>query len=64
MLALLSIRRGVARVWAGSVPPCPGPARADGYRAKQFNAVVETNTPAIRLGRSSGFQILAAAIEM
>jgi len=25
-------------------------ARADGYRAMQFNAVVETNTPAIRVG--------------
>jgi L-amino acid N-acyltransferase YncA len=34
-------------------------ARADGYRAMQFNAVVETNTPAIRLWRSFGFQILA-----
>jgi L-amino acid N-acyltransferase YncA len=34
-------------------------ARADGYRAMQFNAVVETNTAAIRLWRSFGFQILA-----
>ena len=34
-------------------------ARADGYRAMQFNAVVETNTSAIRLWRSFGFQILA-----
>jgi hypothetical protein len=38
-------------------------ARADGYRAMQFNAVVETNTPAIRLWRSFGFQILATAPE-
>jgi ribosomal protein S18 acetylase RimI-like enzyme len=38
-------------------------ARADGYRAMQFNAVVETNTPAIRLWRSSGFQILATVPE-
>ena len=38
-------------------------ARADGYRAMQFNAVVETNTPAIRLWRSVGFQILATAPE-
>ena len=38
-------------------------ARADGYRAMQFNAVVETNTPAIRLWRSVGFQILATVPE-
>ena len=38
-------------------------ARADGYRAMQLNAVVETNTPAIRLWRSFGFQILATAPE-
>jgi ribosomal protein S18 acetylase RimI-like enzyme len=34
-------------------------ARADGYRAMQFNAVVETNTPAVRLWRSLGFEVLA-----
>lgn len=33
-------------------------AREDGYRAMQFNAVVETNTPAVRLWRSFGFQTL------
>ena len=38
-------------------------ARSDGYRAMQFNAVVETNTPAIRLWRSCGFQILATVPE-
>jgi L-amino acid N-acyltransferase YncA len=38
-------------------------ARADGYRAMQFNAVVETNTPAIRLWRSVGFQILVTVPE-
>lgn len=38
-------------------------ARADGYRAMQFNAVVETNTPAIRLWRSFGFHILATVPE-
>jgi GNAT superfamily N-acetyltransferase len=38
-------------------------ARADGYRAMQFNAVVETNTPAVRLWRSLGFQILATVPE-
>jgi GNAT superfamily N-acetyltransferase len=34
-------------------------ARSDGYRAMQFNAVVETNTPAVRLWRSFGFDVLA-----
>ena len=34
-------------------------ARADGYRAMQFNAVVESNTAAVRLYRSFGFQVLA-----
>ena len=38
-------------------------ARADGYRAMQFNAVVETNTPAIRLWSSFGFQVLATVPE-
>lgn len=38
-------------------------ARADGYRAMQFNSVVETNTPAIQLWRSFGFQILATVPE-
>jgi len=34
-------------------------ARADGYRAMQFNAVVECNTPAVRLWRALGFEVLA-----
>ena len=38
-------------------------ARADGYRAMQFNAVVETNTPAIRLWRTLGFEVLATVPE-
>lgn len=33
-------------------------ARAQGYRAMQFNAVVSTNTAAVRLWRSLGFTIL------
>jgi L-amino acid N-acyltransferase YncA len=33
-------------------------ARERGYRAIQFNAVVETNTPAVRLWRSLGFETL------
>ncbi|MFC7328702.1 GNAT family N-acetyltransferase [Marinactinospora rubrisoli] len=38
-------------------------ARADGYRAIQFNAVVETNTGAVALWRSLGFEILATVPE-
>ena len=38
-------------------------ARADGYRAMQFNAVVETNTRAVALWRSLGFDILATVPE-
>lgn len=33
-------------------------ARAAGYRVMQFNAVVETNVPAVRLYRSLGFEVL------
>ena len=33
-------------------------ARASGFRAIQFNAVVETNTRAVRLWRSLGFEIV------
>jgi L-amino acid N-acyltransferase YncA len=38
-------------------------ARADGYRAIQFNAVVETNTAAVALWRALGFEILATIPE-
>ena len=38
-------------------------ARADGYRAMQFNAVVETNDGAVRLWRSLGFSILTTVPE-
>ena len=38
-------------------------ARADGYRAMQFNEVVETNTAAVRLWRSLGFEVLATLPE-
>jgi ribosomal protein S18 acetylase RimI-like enzyme len=51
---------GVGRALCGHVLD---QARADGYRAMQFNAVVETNTSAIRLWRSFGFQILATVPE-
>ncbi|MGJ7907705.1 GNAT family N-acetyltransferase [Actinopolyspora sp. H202] len=38
-------------------------ARADGYSAMQFNAVVETNTGAVALWRSLGFEILTTVPE-
>ncbi len=38
-------------------------ARADGYRAMVFNAVVETNTRAVKLWRSLGFDVLATVPE-
>lgn len=38
-------------------------ARAEGYRAMQFNAVVETNTRAVALWRSLGFQVLTTVPE-
>ncbi|MDT7596121.1 MAG: hypothetical protein QOJ06_1667 [Pseudonocardiales bacterium] len=38
-------------------------ARADGYRAMQFNAVVETNTRAVALWHSLGFDVLATIPE-
>lgn len=38
-------------------------ARADGYRAMQFNAVVETNVRAVALWRSLGFAVLTTVPE-
>ena len=38
-------------------------ARAAGFRAMQFNAVVETNTHAVRLYRSLGFEVLGTLPE-
>jgi GNAT superfamily N-acetyltransferase len=38
-------------------------ARADGYRAMQFNAVVETNTGAVRLWQALGFTVLTTVPE-
>jgi len=38
-------------------------ARAEGFRAMQFNAVVETNAPAVRLWRSLGMDVLATVPE-
>jgi L-amino acid N-acyltransferase YncA len=38
-------------------------ARASGCRSMQFNAVVETNTAAVRLWQALGFEILATVPE-
>jgi L-amino acid N-acyltransferase YncA len=38
-------------------------ARASGFRAIQFNAVVETNTPAVRLWQSLGFEVVGTVPE-
>jgi L-amino acid N-acyltransferase YncA len=38
-------------------------ARAAGYRAIQFNAVVETNAPAVHLWQSLGFEIVGTVPE-
>jgi len=38
-------------------------ARAAGYRAMQFNAVVETNTEAVALWRSLGFEVIGTVPE-
>jgi L-amino acid N-acyltransferase YncA len=38
-------------------------ARSEGYRAMQFNAVVETNSRAVALWQSLGFEILATIPE-
>jgi L-amino acid N-acyltransferase YncA len=47
--------RGVGRLLAEHVLDR---ARTAGYRAMQFNAVVSTNTRAVRLWRSLGFEII------
>ncbi len=52
--------RGVGRALAEHVFE---QARAEGYRAMQFNAVVATNTAAVALWRSLGFQVLATVPE-
>jgi len=38
-------------------------AQAEGYHGIQFNAVVETNTAAVRLWQSLGFRIMATIPE-
>jgi GNAT superfamily N-acetyltransferase len=53
-------RRGVGRALGEHVLEW---ARAAGYRAMQFNAVVETNARAVALWRSLGFEIVATLPE-
>ena len=48
-------RRGVGRALGEHVVDW---ARSAGYRGIQFNAVVETNTPAVSLWRSLGFRVV------
>ena len=50
-----SSARGVGRALAEFVLDW---ARGQGFRAMQFNAVVETNTRAVRLWQSVGFEIV------
>jgi L-amino acid N-acyltransferase YncA len=52
--------RGVGRALAEHVI---AQARADGYRAMQFNAVVESNVRAVGLWRSLGFEVIATIPE-
>ena len=55
-----SASRGVGRALGEHVLEW---ARAEGYRAMQFNAVVESNTRAVALWRSLGFEVLATIPE-
>jgi L-amino acid N-acyltransferase YncA len=52
--------RGIGRALAEHVLDR---ATADGYRAMQFNAVVETNVNAVALWRSLGFEIVGTVPE-
>lgn len=52
--------RGVGRALVNRVLET---ARVDGYRAMQFNAVVETNTNAVGLWQSVGFEIMTTIPE-
>jgi GNAT superfamily N-acetyltransferase len=53
-------RRGVGRALGEYVVEW---ARSAGYHSIQFNAVVETNTAAVRLWQSLGFEILTTVPE-
>jgi GNAT superfamily N-acetyltransferase len=60
MVSPTAAGRGVGRALAHHVL---GVATQEGYAAMQFNAVVETNQPAVRLWESLGFTILATVPE-
>ena len=60
MVAPTAAGRGVGRALAHRILQV---AAQDGYAAIQFNAVVETNEPAVRLWESLGFTILATVPE-
>ena len=60
MVAPSAVGRGIGRSLATHVLDA---AARDGYRAMQFNAVVETNAGAIALWQSLGFRIIATVPE-
>ncbi|WP_428964736.1 GNAT family N-acetyltransferase [Micromonospora fluostatini] len=60
MVAPAAAGRGVGRRLGQHVLDL---ARAQGYRAMQFNAVVATNTRAVRLWRSLGFEVVGRVPE-
>ncbi|NIZ93039.1 GNAT family N-acetyltransferase [Kineococcus rubinsiae] len=60
MVAPAARGRGVGRALGEHVVAW---ARAQGFRAMQFNAVVETNGAAVALWRSLGFEVLATVPE-
>ena len=60
MVAPVAAGRGVGRALGDHVLDL---ARAEGYRAMQFNAVVATNTRAVALWRSLGFEVVGRVPE-
>jgi len=60
MVAAEARGRGVGRALGETVI---ARAKAAGYRAMQFNAVVEANRSAVRLWRALGFEIIGTAPE-
>ena len=60
MVAAEARGRGVGRALGEAVI---ARATRDGYRAMQFNAVVETNRDAVRLWKSLGFEVIGTAPE-
>ncbi|MFG3704610.1 GNAT family N-acetyltransferase [Micromonospora sp. NPDC047670] len=60
MVSPAAAGRGVGRALGEHVLAL---ARAEGYRAMQFNAVVATNTRAVALWRSLGFEVVGRVPE-